>query len=70
MDEEFNNKVAAVQHNEDRGHCVGLLITKVSLAWTGYKPCFWLVPDKSRNLGGFKWMKYRTYKKHMMKEMN
>ena len=54
MDEEINNKVAAVQHNEDRGHCVGLLITKVSSAWTGYKPCFGLVPDKPRNLGGFK----------------
>ena len=26
MDEEFDNKVGAVQHNEDYGHCVGLLI--------------------------------------------
>ena len=58
MDEEINNKVAAVQHNEDLGHCVGSLITKVrgwvSSAWTGYKPCLGLVPYKSRNLGGFK----------------
>ena len=58
MDEEFNNKVGAVQHNEDHGLCVGLLITKVwgwvSSAWKGYEPCLGLVPDKSRNLGGFK----------------
>lgn len=41
MDEEFNNKVGAVQHNEDHGLCVGLLITKVwgwvSSVWKGYE---------------------------------